>query len=138
MFVYELSGSGFESSCSHLNFFCIFSIQSDNNRIKIDRYYLIRSDHPIGSKKVGVCIYYKKHVPLIKLDDACTFDSCVVTETRSSKEKCFLTSIFCSSSQNHDELQNIYLNFDILLDKINDEFPSCSLATGNFNADNSR
>ena len=36
------------------------SIQSDDKRIKIDWYKLIRSDHPSDSKKEGVCIYYKE------------------------------------------------------------------------------
>ena len=45
------------------------SIQKDDDRIKIDGYNLIRSDHPSDSKKGGVCIYYKDHVSLIKRDD---------------------------------------------------------------------
>ena len=35
------------------------SIQSDDNRIKIDRYKLVRSDHPSDSKKDGVCFTIK-------------------------------------------------------------------------------
>ena len=45
------------------------SIQNNDDRIKIDGYNLIRSDHPSDSKKGGVCIYYKDHVSLIKRDD---------------------------------------------------------------------
>ena len=67
------------------------SIQNDDDRIKIDGYNLIRSDHPSDSKKGGVCIYYKEHISLIKRDDICTLDSCLVTEIRSQNEKCFLT-----------------------------------------------
>ena len=59
------------------------SILSDDNRIKIDVYYLIRSDHPSVSKKGGVCIYYKEHIPLILRDDISTLDNCLVTEIRS-------------------------------------------------------
>ena len=59
------------------------SILSDDNRIKIDEYYLIRSDHPSVSKKGGVCIYYKEHIPLILRDDISTLDNCLVTEIRS-------------------------------------------------------
>ena len=40
------------------------SIQSDNNRLAIDGYKLIRSNHPSDSKKDGVFIYYKKHISL--------------------------------------------------------------------------
>ena len=64
-------------------------IQSDNNRIKIDGYNLIRSDHPSDSKKGGVCVYYKEHIPLDKRDDICTLGNCLVTEIRSQNGKCF-------------------------------------------------
>ena len=98
------------------------SIQGDDNRIKIDGYNLIRSDHPSDSKKGGVCIYYKEHIPLVKLDDICTLGNC----------------IYHSPTQNHDDFQNFCSKFDTLLDNINDEFPICSFVTGDFNARNSR
>ena len=36
--------------------FLNFSIESNDDRISIDRYNLIRSDHPSNSKRGGVCI----------------------------------------------------------------------------------
>ena len=60
--------------------FLNFSIDSSDTRI--DRYDLIRSDHPSNSKRVGVCIYYKEHISLSKQDDICTLDNCLVTEIR--------------------------------------------------------
>ena len=56
------------------------SIQNDDDRIKIDGYNLIRSDHPSDSKKGGVCIYYKEHISHIKRDDICTLGNCLVTK----------------------------------------------------------
>ena len=114
------------------------SILSDDNRIKIDGYNLIRSDHPSDSKKGGVCIYYKEHIPLILRDDINTLDNCLVTEIRSQNEKCFLTCIYRSLSQNQDEFKNFCINFDILLNSINDKLPLCSIVTGDFNARCSR
>ena len=76
------------------------SILSDDNRITIDGYNLIRSDHPSDSKTGGVCIYYKEHIPLILRDDINALDKCLVTEIRSQNEKCFLTCIYRSPSQN--------------------------------------
>ena len=58
------------------------SIPSDDNRITIDAYNLIRSDHPSDSKKDGVCIYYKEHIPLILRDGINTLDNCLVAEIR--------------------------------------------------------
>ena len=112
--------------------------QDDDEKIKIDGYSLIRADHPSDSKKGGVCIYYKEHIPLIKRDDLCMLDECLVTEIRSQNEKCFLTCIYRSPSQNCDEFDNFCLNFESILNQINNEFPLCSVVTGEFNAGCSR
>ena len=114
------------------------SFQSDDDKIKIDGYNLIRSDHPSDSKRGGVCIYYKEHIPLIKRDDLYTLDNCLVTEIRSQNEKCFFSCIYRSPSQNRDEFENFCLKFDLLLKKINTEFPLCSVIRGDFNAHCSR
>ena len=82
----------------------------------------------------GVCIYYKEHIPLIKRDDICTLDNCLVTEIHSQGEKCFLTCIYCSPSQSRDEFDDFYTKFDLLLCNINQEFPLRSVAMGDFNA----
>ena len=77
------------------------SIQSNDNRITIHRYNLIRSYYPSDSKKGVVCIYYKVHIPHIILqDDINSFDNCLVTEIHSQNEKCFLTCIYHFPSQN--------------------------------------
>ena len=113
------------------------SIDSNDTRTLIDGYNLIRSDHPSDSKRGGVCIYYKEHIPLIKRDDICTLYNCLVTEICSKSEKCFLTCIYCSQSQNNEEFKNFCGNFDLLLSNINDEIPNCSIITGDFNASRS-
>ena len=110
------------------------SIPNDDNRIMIDGYNLIRSDHPSDSKKGGVCIYYKEHIPLILRDDINTLGNSLVAEILSQNEKCFLTCIYHSPSQNQDEFKNICTNFDILLNNMNDELPLCSIVTDDFNA----
>ena len=86
----------------------------------------MRSDHPSDSKRGGVFIYYKDHFPLIKRDDICILDNNLMTKIRSKGEKHFLTSIYRFPSQSHDE--------NLLLNNINDEFPICSIVTGDFNA----
>ena len=75
------------------------SVQNVDDRIKIDGHYLIRSDHPSDSKKGGVCIYYKEHISLIKRDDICTLDNCLVTEICSQNEKGFLTCLYRSPAK---------------------------------------
>ena len=99
-------------------------VQINNDKILIDGYNLIRADHASDSKRDGVYICYKEHIPLIKRDRTCTLDNCLVTEMRSQGEKYFLICIYCSPSQSHDEFD------DLLLSNLNHEFPLCSIVTG--------
>ena len=114
------------------------SIQTNDGRISIDGYNLIRVDHPSDSKRGVVCIYYKEHIPLIKRDNICTLDNCLVTEIRSQGEKCFLTCVYRSLSQTHDEFEDFCTKFYLLMSNINNEFPLCSIIAGDFNARCSR
>ena len=41
------------------------------------------------SKRGGVYIYYKEHVLLIKRDDICTLDNCLVKEIRFKGKKLY-------------------------------------------------
>ena len=70
----------------------------------------------------------------MKKDDICTLDNFLVTEIHSQGEKCFLTCIYCSPSQNHDEFDDLCTKFDLLLSNVNHEYPLFSIVTGDFNA----
>ena len=85
-------------------------------------------------KKGGVFICYNEHTSLIRRDDLCTLDNCVATDIPSQNEKCFLTCAYRSPSQSQEEFEMFCTKFDILLSQINDEFPLCSIVTGDFNA----
>ena len=110
------------------------SIEINADRISLDGYNLIRSDHRSDSKKDGVCIYYKEDIPLIKRDDICPLGNCLLAEICSKCEKYFLICIYHSPSQSCDEFEIFCVNFDLLLNNINDEFPTSSIVTGDFNA----
>ena len=75
---------------------------------------------------------------MIKRDDICALDNCLVMEICSQNEQCFLTCIYCPPSQNHVVFQNFCKNFDTFLNNINNKFPICTVVTGDFNAHNSR
>ena len=74
------------------------SIQNDDHKLRNDDYNLIRFDHPSGSRKVRICIYYKRHCPLIRYDDLYTLDNCLATEIRSQSKNSFLTCAYRSPS----------------------------------------
>ena len=40
------------------------SSPSDDSNLEISGYTLVRSDHPSNNKRRGVCIYYKRFLPL--------------------------------------------------------------------------
>ena len=96
---------------------------------------MIRSDDPSGLKKGGVYIYYQEHIPLIRRDDLGSLSNCSETEIRLENEHFFLTCLYQSPSQNQHEFENFYANLDtLIMDHINNEFPTWSVVSGDFNA----
>ena len=75
-----------------------------------------------------------KHIPLTKIDDICTLNNCLVTESRSQSEKCFSICVYRSPSQNNDEFKIFCVNYDLLLSIKNEEIPICSIITGDLHA----
>ena len=59
-------------------------------------------------------------------------------EICSQGEKCFLTRVYCSPSQNHDEFEDFCTKFYLLISSLNNELPLYSIITGDFNARCSR
>ena len=88
------------------------TVPQHNENIMINLYSLLRADHPSNSKREGVCLYFKEHLPLI-------IQECLVTEIIVDNEKCFFTCLYRSPNQNHEELENFSSNLD-LLSNIND------------------
>ena len=93
---------------------------------------MIRSDSPNGFKKRVVCVHYKEHIPLIRRDNLCTLNHCLVAEICLENKKCFLICLYRSPSQH--EFENFCTNLDFLIDDINNELPIVSIITGDFNA----
>ena len=43
---------------------------------------MIRSDHPSNTKRGGVCLYYKQHLPFVRRDDITSLDECIIGEIK--------------------------------------------------------
>ena len=110
--------------------------QLDEN-IMINNYSLLRANHSSNSKRGGVCLYFKGHLPLIRRNDLTVLQEGLVTEIIVDNEKCFFTCLYRSPNQNHEELENFNSNLD-LLSNINDNHPTCSILIGDFNAKSSK
>ena len=63
------------------------SFDYDDNRIFISVYNLLHIDHPTNTKRGGVCIYYKDHLPVKKRNDLCQLRGCLVTDLRIEKKR---------------------------------------------------
>ena len=94
----------------------------------------MHADHPSNTKREGVCIYYKVHLPIIKRSDLHQLHGCLVTELRTVKKKCFFTCLYRSPSQTPEEFEDICTNLNLFLSNVNDLNPACSVITGDFNA----
>ena len=94
----------------------------------------MRADHPSNTKRGGVCIYYKDHLPIIKRNDLCQLHDCLVTKLRIGKKKCFFTCLYRSPSQTSDEFEDFCTDINLFLSNITDLNPACSVITGDFNA----
>ena len=62
-----------------------------------------------------------------------TLKECLVTEIILKKERCFLTCLYRSSSQNREHFQTFSDSLEILMNKINSLNPEISIITGDFN-----
>ena len=114
------------------------SILSDGNRITIDEYKLITSDHPSDSKKGRVIIYYKENIPLILRDHINTLDNLPGYKNSFAKGKMFSCLYLPFPESKSGWVKKFCTNFDILLNNVNDDLPLCSIVTGNFNTRCSR
>ena len=90
------------------------TVSQDDENIMINGYSLLRADHPSNSKRGGVCLYFKEHLPLIRRNDLSILQECLVTEIIVGNEKCFFTCLYGSQNQNHEELENLSSNLDPL------------------------
>lgn len=64
------------------------SLNSEDDRLKIEGYNLIRLDHPSGLNKGSACVYYKEHISFIRRNNLCTLSNCLVNKIRLENEKC--------------------------------------------------
>ena len=114
------------------------TVSQDDENIMINGYSLLGAEKPSNSKRGGVCLYFKEHLPLIRRNDLSILQECLVTEIIVDNEKCFFTCLYRSPNQNHEELENFSSNLELLLSKINDNHPTCSNLIGDFDAKSSK
>ena len=119
------------------NFICPSETYLDSsipdNLIDIEGYTLIRADHPDNIKRGGVCIYYKKSLP-VQIINQNYLKEALLLEMSYNNKKLIVSVIYCSPSQSTDEFDSFLSNVANLLNDINKRKPSLSVVTGDFNS----
>ena len=50
-------------------------------------------------------MYYKDYLLIIRRDDLCSLQECLVVEIKSGGQSCFFTCLYRSPSQNQDQFE---------------------------------
>ena len=89
------------------------SVSSDNDNLNINRYKLVRADHPGNVIRGGVCacVYFKESLPV-----RCFYNlylkECLVLEVSINNKSSYVVSSYRSPSQVSDEFHSFITNLE--------------------------
>lgn len=95
---------------NHCDILCLSETFLDSNilfgnvNLDIPRYYLVRVDHPLNTKRGGACIYF--------------LQECISFEMRIGGKLCNFISLYRSPNQCFEELETFADNLELNLDAI--------------------
>ena len=82
-----------------------------DDSLEIPGYNLVRCDHSSNTKRGGVSVYYKSHLPL-KVLNMKHLQECLNIEFSIGKKICRLISLYRSPSQNQEEFNTFLDNLE--------------------------
>ena len=85
----------------------------DDENLVIPGYNIFRSDHPLNTKRGGVCIFYKQSLP-IKILDINYLNECIIFEVHTDNKLCIFMLSYRSPSQSREKFQE-YLKISNLI-----------------------
>ena len=119
------------------DFICLSETYLDSTtpdiEIEIDGYKLVRGDHPDNIKRGGVCIYYKESLPVREIKTPYLKEA-LLLEMDYNNKKVMVSVIYRSPSQTKNEFESFLSNFQKILNEVNNNKPSLSVITGDFNS----
>ena len=104
---------------------------SDDDQLVFPGYNLIRADNPNNTKRGGVCIYYRKFLP-VKIINVNILNECLICELSFGSRRVYLVSIYRLPSQSSNKYDAFLLNFEQLITYLNN-IKHMLLVTGDFN-----
>ena len=104
----------------------------DDESLEISGYYLICPDHSYNKKRGGICIYYKKFLPL-KVTGVHLLEKCIAFNLIITNKLCSLVALYRSPNQSQDNLATFSDNFKMTLDLGSKENPFLLAVLSDFN-----
>ena len=110
-------------------------IAMNQSRMKTFRLRTIEesSDHPNGKKEGGVCLYFKKNLPIKRRKDLEITQETVICEISIRRKKVFFIAMYRSPNQSSEEFNAFYRRLQEIFDIIKDAKPHCVILTGDLN-----
>ena len=105
----------------------------DDETLEIPGYNLVLSDHPLNSKRGGVCIYYKNYLPL-RIISVNYLSECINFEIMVGNKICNFITLYRSPSQNQDDFQAFIDNLEMNLETLAQRNSFLMVVLGDFNA----
>ena len=85
---------------------------TDNDRLALNGYLFIKSNHPQNVKRGGLGLYVKDSLTSKNRSDLVTLPECVVSEIHVGRKKYFFAMIYRSPSQDQTEFDNLIIYFE--------------------------
>ena len=86
------------------------TVRINDENTTIYWHSLLKTKHPNDTKRGGAGMYFKESLPLIKRIDLTTRKECSLTVVNEKNKKHFF---LMSTSQNHNDLEQFYTDFDL-------------------------
>ena len=109
----------------------VYQTPTDDDKLQIPGYNLIRSDHPSNTKRGGVCVYYRSSLPL-RVINIGYLHECLSFEMQTGDEICNFVSLYRSPSQSQDYFETFADNFEMTLEILAQNFFFLITAIGAF------
>ena len=108
------------------------SIPTNDEKLNMKGYKLIRADKPRYGKKGGVGIYYKEFLAVFPVEVK-NLNECVIFEVSIKNKRGYVVSLYRSPSQTQDEFDIFLVSFEQLNGDIIAKNPLFVLIAGDFN-----
>ena len=102
------------------DFICIsetyfnYSIESEDDDLRINGYKLIRMDHPLNTNRGGVCMYYKESL-VVKMINISDIQELLLCEVMIDNIRGCTALVYRTPSQNSLEFQHFLSGFEQFL-----------------------